>query len=113
MRVRRNFSNDFKKQINNKFYQLENRLKQIKSSAESDLQDSRETGVKFPTSYKLLKENTAKKYFHMDDVDEIQKAKVNINITGNNKFLNRDVKFERIGLENRFIGRLILIFLSL
>lgn len=90
------YFHDFNDQINNKFYQIDNRLKQIRASARADLKDSRETGVKFPAGEKLLAENTADNYFHMDTVGKLNDSDFNINITGEGKLTGRDENFKRI-----------------
>ncbi|MFA6103214.1 MAG: ATP-binding protein [Victivallaceae bacterium] len=87
---------DFKNQIDNKFFQVESRLSQIRIAAEGDLFESRANGIKFPFAYRFLKDKTGENYYHMDDIAEPYRPNIHTNITGNGSFRNRGEAFDRI-----------------
>jgi len=87
---------EFRNLIDSKFFHIESRLAQIRISAEADLFESRQNGIKFPFSYKFIKENAAENYYHMDDIDKQYKKDIYINVTGNEKLQNRSPEFYRI-----------------
>lgn len=87
---------DFKNQTDNKFFQVESNLNQIRISAEADLFESRENGIKFPFAYRFLKDKPGKDYYHMDDMSEAYRNNIHICITGNGTFHNRGLMFDRI-----------------
>lgn len=90
------YFNEFKTQINNKFFSIESRLQQIRISAEADLLESRRNGIKLPFFYEYVKDNGKENYFHMDAISDDLKKETNINITGNGSVKGRSRKFYRI-----------------
>ncbi|MHB9057036.1 MAG: cache domain-containing protein, partial [Paludibacteraceae bacterium] len=86
----------FKNHIESKLYHIERSLRQIKFSAESNLFESRENGVKLPFSYRFMKESADGTYYHMNDISEPFRNKIYINVTGNGKFHGRSPEFFRV-----------------
>ncbi len=86
----------FKNHIESKFFYIESNLRRIKISAEADLFESRENGLRFPFAYKFMKEKPRENYFHMDDIIEPYRKNIHINITGNGSLHNRSARFYRV-----------------
>jgi signal transduction histidine kinase len=87
---------EFQNRIDTKFSHIENGLIQIKSSAEADLFESHQTGVKFPFIYKFIKEKSDENYYHMDDINDQYRKNVQVNLTGHGSFRNRGPEFDMI-----------------
>jgi len=87
---------EFKNRIDTKFFHIENCLTQIKTSAEADLFESQQTGVKFPFSYKFIEEEPGKNYYHMDNISDQHRENVQVNMTGIGSFRNRGLRFDKI-----------------
>jgi signal transduction histidine kinase len=87
---------EFKNLIDSRFFHIESQLAQIKVSAEADLFESRQNGVKFPFSYKFIKENVTENYYHIDDISKPYQENIHINVTGNATLQNRSLEFYRI-----------------
>lgn len=87
---------EFKNLIDSRFFHIESQLTQVKISAESDLFESRQNGVKFPFSYKFIKENITENYYHMDDINKQYQKNIHINITGSATLQKRSPEFYRI-----------------
>ena len=90
------YFHEFKKQIDTKFRHIENYLIKIKISAETDLFESRESGVNFPASYQFIEKKAGEDYYHMDNISTPYRKYVHINLTGSGNFRKRGKDFDRI-----------------
>ena len=90
------YFHEFRNRVDTKFHHIENFLAKIKTSAEADLFDSRENGVRFPCGYKYIKEQADGKSYNMDNIDQKHRAHVLVNMTGSGTFQGRGTEFDRI-----------------
>jgi signal transduction histidine kinase len=90
------YFHEFKNRIDTKFSHIENCLTQIKISAEADLFESNQTGIRFPFTYKFIEENPEKKYYHMDNISGPLLKHIKVNLTGIGTFRNRRAEFDKL-----------------
>ena len=90
------YFHEFRNRIDTKFHHIENFLVKIKISAEADLFDSRENGIKFPCGYKYIKEKSDHKSYNMDNIAPKHRNHVKVNMTGSGSFRGRGTEFDRI-----------------
>jgi len=87
---------EFKNRIDTKFLHIKNCLNQIKISAETDLFESNQTGVKFPFAYRFIAQKPKKNYYHMDNINSPYRDNVQVSLTGSGTFRNRGLEFDKI-----------------
>jgi signal transduction histidine kinase/CheY-like chemotaxis protein len=100
---------EFKKQIDTEFQNIEDSLIKIRISAEADLFESRQNGVRFPFSYQFIEKKTDGNYYHMDNIKLPYRENIHINLTGDGEFRNRGRDFDRftqmaLNLSDDFYG---------
>jgi signal transduction histidine kinase len=94
-RALQKYFQDFNDKIGCQFLHIENYLRQIRISAEADLFESRQCGVRFPFSYKFIDKGADKDYYHMDNISAPFQKHIHVNLTGSGDFHNRGEDFDR------------------
>ena len=73
----------FANEKSQRFSQIQHSLDTIRYSAEYDLFETKHSAQNMPLSYRFMKQNHEKKFFHLDDVDNKYKNMITANLTGN------------------------------
>lgn len=90
--------NDYVKLLNNRFFELESRIKELRVNAEWDLYESKTSNVSMPLAYKFIRPSagTPKPAYDMDVIAEKHKGHILVNLTGDGSLHGRDDNFKRI-----------------